>query len=725
VYYPFADAKALSLHNKVIMNRAFKIFASGEFINFLSTDGELSYFCNPEEISFTPYSTELLIKAEKHEWLLTVDRILKQDGSPYGATIKLATDALVLVCSTLLGGAGTATQVVTGTVGVNNFPATQPVSGTVNVGNLPATQPVSGTVAVSNLPATQPVSGTVNVQGGNSTAVKTDGSAVTQPVSGTVAVSNLPATQPVSGTVNVQGGNSTAVKTDGSAVTQPVSGTIAVSNLPATQPVSGTVAISNLPATQPVSGNVNTGITTPAFVKITDGVGTAVVLSGTPNNSSPGLVVKNAPDAIGNTQTIGSSLATAVNIKNTDGINTAAVKAANTPAVATDPAMVVAISPNNPITTSAAPDITIGSVVGNALNIDLITGDFSQFKSLKVNLAGTFVASWTVQVANEPTFASPQVAQIFQQNVLSLINGQGTTGTQFTVSTIQGRYIRIRVTAYTSGSIVATISGSFADVSTSLTEATFSNRIPTNGQKIASASLPVVLPSNSTIDIEKEWFCRVATGTPLAAVGDRLVQVVKNNGGTLVTTWFNMTQSALFTVAPVVANLSLSPIKTPWSWSATVNGMNGSASYSICGGSGQTNVGGVVTTGISPATGYTVPVGKKLIITSISFAGWCNNWHTPGATADVAGIIDIRATNAAGALYCSLPYATIGQNGFTAEPTSTHTPSFQSSVSYPDGAIEIPAGTVIVFASGNSSPGGGYATGINIQGGVTGYLINA
>lgn len=93
----------------------------------------------------------------------------------------------------------------------------------------------------------------VTIQGGNSTAVKVDGSAVTQPVSGTVAVSNFPATQPVSGTVAAtqsgtwtvqpgntanttpwlmtinQGGNSAtvtganALKVDGSAVTQPVS----------------------------------------------------------------------------------------------------------------------------------------------------------------------------------------------------------------------------------------------------------------------------------------------------------------------------------------------------------------------------------------------------------------------------------------------------------------------------------------------------------------------
>ena len=45
------------------------------------------------------------------------------------------------------------TQPVSGTF----FQATQPVSGTVGVNNFPATQPVSGTVGVSNFPATQPV----------------------------------------------------------------------------------------------------------------------------------------------------------------------------------------------------------------------------------------------------------------------------------------------------------------------------------------------------------------------------------------------------------------------------------------------------------------------------------------------------------------------------------------------------------------------------------------
>jgi hypothetical protein len=75
-----------------------------------------------------------------------------------------------------------------------------------------------------------------------------------------------------------------------------------------TQPVSGTVGVNNFPATQPVSGTV------------TGNQGTA----NTAANAWPGKV--------------------------TDGTNTAAVKAASTAAVAADPALVVAVSPNNTLT---------------------------------------------------------------------------------------------------------------------------------------------------------------------------------------------------------------------------------------------------------------------------------------------------------------------------------------------------------------------------------------
>ena len=116
-----------------------------------------------------------------------------------------------------------ATQPVSGTVDVNNFPASQPVTGTF----FQATQPVSGTVDVVNYPATVAVTGTFFQ--------------ATQPVSGTVDVNNFPASQPVTGTFFQ--------------ATQPVSGTVDVNNFPATQAVSGTVDIGNYPASVTTSVN--------------------------------------------------------------------------------------------------------------------------------------------------------------------------------------------------------------------------------------------------------------------------------------------------------------------------------------------------------------------------------------------------------------------------------------------------------------------------------------
>jgi hypothetical protein len=64
-------------------------------------------------------------------------------------------------------GSGAATQPVSGTVAVSNFPATQPVSGSVSVSNFPATQPIS---AVSlPLPANA-----AQETGGNLASIKAD-----------------------------------------------------------------------------------------------------------------------------------------------------------------------------------------------------------------------------------------------------------------------------------------------------------------------------------------------------------------------------------------------------------------------------------------------------------------------------------------------------------------------------------------------------------------------
>jgi hypothetical protein len=170
-----------------------------------------------------------------------------------------------------------ATQPVSGSVSVSNFPATQPVSGTVAAtqsgtwtvqpGNTPntvawkvdgsavtqpvsgtffqATQPVSGSVSVSNFPATQPVSGTVAATQSGTWNIGT--------VTAVTAITNaLPTGANTIGAVNVNG-------------TVPVSGTF----FQATQPVSGTVA-----ATQSGTWNIGTVTTVSAVTAITNALPT-------------------------------------------------------------------------------------------------------------------------------------------------------------------------------------------------------------------------------------------------------------------------------------------------------------------------------------------------------------------------------------------------------------------------------------------------------------------
>ena len=163
---------------------------------------------------------------------------------------------------------------VSNNLAISNFPTVQAVSGnvnaaisgTINVGNFPSSQSITGVVATS-------ITGTPNVAVTNYPAL--------QNVSGNVNVGNFPAIQNVSGTINaaIIGGNTAAVKVDGSAVTQPISGlvtasitgtpNVAITNFPSIQSVSGNVnatvsggvTVSNFPATQAVSGLVNASIT--------------------------------------------------------------------------------------------------------------------------------------------------------------------------------------------------------------------------------------------------------------------------------------------------------------------------------------------------------------------------------------------------------------------------------------------------------------------------------
>lgn len=278
----------------------------------------------------------------------------------------------------------------------------------------------------------------ITVQGiASMTALKVDGSATTQPVSGTVtanagtgtfavSAASLPlptgaataAKQPTLGTpgtaaadvLSIQGvSGMVALKVDASSYTQPITGTItAIQSTAAnlnTTAAQGSAA--NLGGAWPVkiTDGTNTlptmdAVNRAGFQKITDGANFVAVKAAStpPTVLDPSLVVSISPNSsltavnpsVGTTgasaptsateiagpNETGSLLAPRVRSASSqatatdpslvvavspntpakiwDGTSTVAVKAASTAAVATDPALVVAISPNNPVTTSVA-----------------------------------------------------------------------------------------------------------------------------------------------------------------------------------------------------------------------------------------------------------------------------------------------------------------------------------------------------------------------------------
>jgi hypothetical protein len=157
--------------------------------------------------------------------------------------------------------------------------------------------------------------------------LRVDGSGVTQPISGSITVSG---TTTVSGTVTAnQGGAPWTMKPDGTAWAQTgTSANVNVTN--ASIPVTGTF----WQATQPVSiaATVNTAATQS---------GTWTVQPGNTANTTPWLATIN------------------------QGGNSAVVKAASTVPAATDPALVVTVSPNSAaLGTAGSPSANVGTIQG-------------------------------------------------------------------------------------------------------------------------------------------------------------------------------------------------------------------------------------------------------------------------------------------------------------------------------------------------------------------------
>lgn len=117
-----------------------------------------------------------------------------------------------------------------------------------------------------------------------------------------------------------------------------------------------------------------------------------------------------------NTQPTGDSITRAIFHKITDGTSTAVILAANTPAAVTDPALVVAISPNTSVTSQAVQATTTGSGTITAIDAAPIIGygavsstvpSANSFRELDVtgySAAGiTVTGTWTGNLSFEGT----------------------------------------------------------------------------------------------------------------------------------------------------------------------------------------------------------------------------------------------------------------------------------------------------------------------------------
>lgn len=375
--------------------------------------------------------------------------------------------------------ASSTTQPISGSVSVSNFPATTTVvqaSGAnlhVDVDNFPSTQnvnvtnasipvtgtffqttqPVSGTVTVvqptaaslnvdvGNFPATQSISGTVTVtntsfiatqSSGANLHVDVDNFPATQPISGSVSVSNFPATQPVSGTGTFAvsaaslplptGAATSANQTNASQKTQIVDGS---GNVIASTSNALNVDVTNFPATQAVSGTVAVSAIAGALPAGTNALGSVSVSNFPATQPVSGTVTSNQGTA--------NTVANAWPVKITDGTSVTGVAPASTAATATQPAEVVALSPNSPLPTGTN---TIGSLSNISGTISLPTGaatsanqtNASQ-KTQIVDGSGNVVASTGNALNVITTNASVVKAQLEDNagNPLFSYNGQLAT----------------------------------------------------------------------------------------------------------------------------------------------------------------------------------------------------------------------------------------------------------------------------------------------------------
>lgn len=381
-----------------------------------------------------------------------IGHVIADSGSTTAVTSlpSLSTGSNLIGNVELVDGAGTnkASISAAGAVKVDGSAVTQPVSGTIianagtnlNTSALALDASVNG-VIVSQGSATSGQKGTM-IQGAVTTSAPTYTTAQTSPVSlttaGAVRVDASATTQPVSGTVSanaVQSGtwtvqpgntaNTTAWKVDGSAVTQPVSGTVTANA--GTNMSTATLALES-------GGNLATLVTrTPVL-------GQAVMTASAP------VVVASNQSAIPTLDTNSAAMKTDLDtlVSRTPALG-AAVTSASTPVnIASDQTLLTKGGFTEQASLSAA-----------LLNADLVASvDVSAYKWLSMQVTGAFVGTLSFQCSNDNSNWNSLL--IFNSNNGSVFSTSVTSGGLYHAP-LFSRYIRVRMTAYTSGTATGTL----------------------------------------------------------------------------------------------------------------------------------------------------------------------------------------------------------------------------------------------------------------------------
>jgi len=293
--------------------------------------------------------------------------------------------------------------------------------------------------------------------------LRVDGSGVTQPVSGTITA-NIGTTNGLAldASITAQSLVDNGAFTDGTTRVQPVGYIF--------DEVAGTALTENDAAAARIDSkraqiNVIEDGTTRGTRATVKAASTAAVAGDTSFvvALSPNSPVPTGSNTIGIVnQGTSASLANAWSTKITDATNgPVAVKAASTAAIATDPALVVAVSPNNTLPVQVA-DVTATGTL-NALNanvqITLAGRETAGFQLAAGTLIGTILAE--VSFNGGTTWNSTYIDNTGGNKVSSIVFSSSNTATSSTIIGVGGAGLaRIIVSAFTSGTANITLRAS-------------------------------------------------------------------------------------------------------------------------------------------------------------------------------------------------------------------------------------------------------------------------